>query len=168
MQLRASIKLPPTHPRTIGTGASVDLITTLEQEEIARLNRTIPDFAPGDTVIVSVNVVEGTRKRIQAYEGVVIAKRNRSLNSSFIVRKISSGEGVERSGRHGWWCRPHLSRTRAQRDEQRTRPSAKTVLTADLARSRWNLRALIAEAASRRQAAFSWPDENRACSRPAS
>jgi large subunit ribosomal protein L19 len=75
----------------------LDLIATLEQEEIARLNKTIPAFAPGDTVIVSVNVVEGTRKRVQAYEGVVIAKRNRGLNSSFIVRKISSGEGVERT-----------------------------------------------------------------------
>ena len=69
----------------------------LEQEEIIRLNRTIPAFAPGDTVIVNVNVVEGTRKRVQAYEGVVIAKRNRGLNSSFIVRKISNGEGVERT-----------------------------------------------------------------------
>ena len=57
----------------------------------------IPDFAPGDTVIVNVNVIEGERKRVQAYEGVVIAKRNRGLNSSFIVRKISSGEGVERT-----------------------------------------------------------------------
>jgi len=75
----------------------VDMIRILEQEEIARLNKTIPTFAPGDTVIVSVNVVEGTRKRLQAYEGVVIAKRNRSLNSSFIVRKISNGEGVERT-----------------------------------------------------------------------
>jgi large subunit ribosomal protein L19 len=75
----------------------VDLIRTLEQEEIARLGKTVPPFAPGDTVIVSVNVVEGTRKRVQAYEGVVIAKRNRGLNSSFIVRKISSGEGVERT-----------------------------------------------------------------------
>ena len=75
----------------------MDLIATLEQEEIARLNKTIPAFAPGDTVIVSVNVVEGTRKRVQAYEGVVIAKRNRGLNSSFIVRKISNGEGVERT-----------------------------------------------------------------------
>jgi large subunit ribosomal protein L19 len=74
----------------------MDLIKTLENEEIARLAKTIPSFAPGDTVIVSVNVVEGTRKRVQAYEGVVIAKRNRGLNSSFIVRKISSGEGVER------------------------------------------------------------------------
>ena len=75
----------------------MDLIQTLEHEEISRLNRTIPAFAPGDTVIVNVNVVEGTRKRVQAFEGVVIAKRNRSLNSSFIVRKIASGEGVERT-----------------------------------------------------------------------
>ena len=75
----------------------MDIIQTLEREEIARLGRAIPEFAPGDTVIVSVNVVEGTRKRLQAFEGVVIAKRNRSLNSSFIVRKVSSGEGVERT-----------------------------------------------------------------------
>ncbi len=75
----------------------MNLIQTLEQEEIARLNKTIPVYAPGDTVIVSVNVVEGTRKRMQAFEGVVIAKRNRGLNSSFIVRKISNGEGVERT-----------------------------------------------------------------------
>lgn len=75
----------------------MDLIQTLEQEEIARLNKTVPAFAPGDTVVVSVSVVEGTRKRLQAYEGVVIAKRNRGLNSSFIVRKISNGEGVERT-----------------------------------------------------------------------
>jgi large subunit ribosomal protein L19 len=75
----------------------MDLIRTLENEEIARLGKEIPEFAPGDTVIVSVNVVEGTRKRLQAYEGVVIAKRNRGLNSGFIVRKISNGEGVERT-----------------------------------------------------------------------
>ena len=75
----------------------MDIIQTLEREEIARLGRTIPDFAPGDTVVVNVNVVEGTRKRLQAFEGVVIAKRNRGLNSSFIVRKVSSGEGVERT-----------------------------------------------------------------------
>ena len=75
----------------------MDLISKLEQEEIARLGRKIPVFAPGDTVIVRVNVVEGDKKREQAYEGVVIAKRNRGLNSSFIVRKISSGEGVERT-----------------------------------------------------------------------
>ena len=84
----------PRHDRTENP---LNLIATLEQEEITRLNRTIPTFAPGDTVSVNVNVVEGTRKRVQAYEGVVIAKRNRGLNSSFIVRKISSGEGVERT-----------------------------------------------------------------------
>jgi large subunit ribosomal protein L19 len=75
----------------------MDLIGTLEQEEIKRLKKEVPDFAPGDTVIVSVNVVEGERKRVQAFEGMVIAKRNRGLNSSFIVRKVSSGEGVERT-----------------------------------------------------------------------
>jgi large subunit ribosomal protein L19 len=77
----------------------MNLIQKIEQEEIVRLtaNKTIPSFAPGDTVVVSVNVVEGSRKRTQAFEGVVIAKRNRGLNSSFIVRKISSGEGVERT-----------------------------------------------------------------------
>ena len=82
---------------TIEMDSLMNLIQTLEQEEIARLNKTIPDFNPGDTVIVSVNVVEGNRKRVQAYEGVVIAKRNRGLNSGFIVRKISNGEGVERT-----------------------------------------------------------------------
>jgi len=79
--------------------ANVNVISQLENEEVARLSakRTIPEFAPGDTVIVNVNVVEGTRKRVQAYEGVVIGRRNRGLNSSFVVRKISSGEGVERT-----------------------------------------------------------------------
>jgi large subunit ribosomal protein L19 len=75
----------------------MNLIEQLEQEEIARLGKTIPVFSPGDTVVVNVNVVEGERKRVQAYEGVVIAKRNRGLNSAFIVRKISAGEGVERT-----------------------------------------------------------------------
>ena len=75
----------------------MNLIAILEQEEIARLGKVIPNFAPGDTVVVSVNVVEGERKRTQAFEGVVIAKRNAGLNSSFIVRKVSSGEGVERT-----------------------------------------------------------------------
>ena len=75
----------------------MNLIQTLEQEEIARWGKTIPNFAPGDTVIVSVKVVEGARKRLQAYEGVVIAKRNRGINSAFTVRKISNGEGVERT-----------------------------------------------------------------------
>ena len=75
----------------------MNLIEKLEKEEIKRLGRKIPQFAPGDTVVVKVQVVEGDKKREQAYEGVVIAKRNRGLNSSFIVRKISSGEGVERT-----------------------------------------------------------------------
>ncbi|MBC7203359.1 MAG: 50S ribosomal protein L19 [Pusillimonas sp.] len=77
----------------------MDLIQQLEQEEIARLTNgePRPEFGPGDTVVVNVNVVEGNRKRVQAYEGVVIARRNRGLNSSFIVRKISSGEAVERT-----------------------------------------------------------------------
>ena len=75
----------------------MDIIQQLEQEEMARLAKTIPNFAPGDTVIVQVKVKEGNRERLQAYEGVVIAKRNRGLNSAFTVRKISSGEGVERT-----------------------------------------------------------------------
>ncbi|MFK7962816.1 MAG: 50S ribosomal protein L19 [Burkholderiaceae bacterium] len=75
----------------------MNLIQTLEQEEMTRLGAKHPEFAPGDTVVVNVNVVEGSRKRVQAYEGVVIGRRNRGLNSAFTVRKISSGEGVERS-----------------------------------------------------------------------
>ncbi|UCF76032.1 MAG: 50S ribosomal protein L19, partial [Betaproteobacteria bacterium] len=75
----------------------MDIIKQLEAEEMKRLAKRIPSFSAGDTVVVSVNVVEGERKRLQAYEGVVIAKRNRGINSSFIVRKISSGEGVERT-----------------------------------------------------------------------
>ena len=79
----------------------MNLIQILEQEEMARVTagKTIPSFRAGDTVVVNVNVVEGSRKRVQAFEGVVIARRNRGLNSSFIVRKISSGEGVERTFR---------------------------------------------------------------------
>ncbi len=76
----------------------MNLLETLEKEEIARLGKVIPNFAPGDTVIVNVHIVEGERKRTQAFEGVVIAKRKGStLNASFIVRKISAGEGVERT-----------------------------------------------------------------------
>jgi large subunit ribosomal protein L19 len=75
----------------------MNVIRQLENEEIARLGKQVPQFAPGDTVIVNVNVKEGDRKRVQAYEGVVIAKRSRGINSSFTVRKISSGEGVERT-----------------------------------------------------------------------
>lgn len=76
---------------------SNNILEQLEKEEIARLAKVIPVFAPGDTVIVNVNVVEGERKRVQAFEGVVIARRNRGIGSSFIVRKVSSGEGVERT-----------------------------------------------------------------------
>ena len=105
------------------TEIEMDLIQILEQEEIARVTagKTIPAFSAGDTVVVNVNVVEGSRKRVQAFEGVVIARRNRGLNSSFIVRKISSGEGVERTfqlyaptiasievKRHGDVCRSKL------------------------------------------------------------
>ena len=101
----------------------MNIIETLDKEEIARLTqgKTIPSFRAGDTVNVLVNVIEGTHKRTQAYEGVVIAVRNRGLNSSFIVRKISSGEGVERTfqtyspmiagievKRHGDVCRSKL------------------------------------------------------------
>ena len=75
----------------------MNLIQQLEQEEIARLGKNVPEFAPGDTVVVQVKVKEGNRERLQAYEGVVIAKRNRGLNSGFTVRKISFGEGVERT-----------------------------------------------------------------------
>ena len=74
-----------------------NIIETLEQEEIARLGKKIPKFSPGDLVKVGVNVVEGTRKRVQIFEGIVISRKNRGLNSSFIVRKISSGEGIERT-----------------------------------------------------------------------
>lgn len=69
------------------------VIDALEQEQ---MSKTVPAFSPGDTVVVQVKVREGTRERLQAFEGVVIAKRNRGLNSSFTVRKISHGEGVER------------------------------------------------------------------------
>ena len=77
----------------------MNLIDQLEMEEMERVmaGKTLPSFAPGDTVVVSMKVKEGTRERLQAYEGVVIAKRNRGLNSAFTVRKISAGEGVERT-----------------------------------------------------------------------
>ena len=75
----------------------MNVIEKLEQEEITRLGKKLPEFSPGDTVVVNVGVVEGERRRVQAYEGVVIAKKNRGINSSFTVRKVSSGEGVERT-----------------------------------------------------------------------
>jgi large subunit ribosomal protein L19 len=76
----------------------MNIIQQLEQEQIAKLQegKTLPEFAPGDTVRVLVRIKEGANERTQAYEGVCIARRNRSLNSSFTVRKISYGEGVER------------------------------------------------------------------------
>ena len=74
----------------------MNLIQQLEQEQIAKLNKTIPDFQPGDTVIVNVKVKEGERTRVQAYEGVCIARSGGGLHESFTVRKISYGEGVER------------------------------------------------------------------------
>lgn len=70
-----------------------NIIEEIEQEQ---MGREVPAFAPGDTVVVQVKVKEGNRERLQAFEGVVIAKRNRGLNSSFTVRKVSHGEGVER------------------------------------------------------------------------
>ena len=74
----------------------MNLIQQLEQEQIAKLGKTIPDFQPGDTVIVNVKVKEGERTRVQAYEGVCIARSGGGLHESFTVRKISYGEGVER------------------------------------------------------------------------
>jgi len=70
--------------------------TIIQQLEAEQMNKEIPQFGPGDTVVVQVKVREGDRERLQAFEGVVIAKRNRGLNSAFTVRKISYGEGVER------------------------------------------------------------------------
>jgi large subunit ribosomal protein L19 len=76
----------------------MDIIQQLEQEQVGKLTaeRPVPDFAPGDTVKVHLKVVEGTRERIQVFEGVVIGRKNRGVNSAFTVRKISYGEGVER------------------------------------------------------------------------
>ncbi|RUO60570.1 50S ribosomal protein L19 [Pseudidiomarina insulisalsae] len=73
---------------------SQNLIKAIEDEQ---MKKDLPDYAPGDTVVVNVKVVEGNRERVQAFEGVVIAKRNRGLHSSFTVRKVSNGEGVERT-----------------------------------------------------------------------
>jgi large subunit ribosomal protein L19 len=85
----------PAGSATAGDFA-MNIIQQLEQEQIAKLGKTIPQFDPGDTVIVNVKVVEGDRTRVQAYEGVCIARSGGGLNESFTVRKISYGEGVER------------------------------------------------------------------------
>ncbi len=75
---------------------AIDILAALDAEQVAKLNKTIPDFQPGDTVQVNVKVKEGERSRIQAYEGVCIARNGGGLQESFTVRKISYGEGVER------------------------------------------------------------------------
>lgn len=74
----------------------MNIIQQLEAEQVAQCKHEIPEFRAGDTVVVQVKVIEGSRERLQAFEGLVIAKRNRGLNSAFTVRKISNGEGVER------------------------------------------------------------------------
>lgn len=74
----------------------MNILQKFEQQQLDKLNATIPAFGPGDVVRVNVKVVEGTRERVQAYEGVCIARKNAGINSSFTVRKISYGEGVER------------------------------------------------------------------------
>lgn len=90
--------LPLTRDERIRTNWGMNLIQTLEAEQIAKLTaaRAIPDFRPGDTLKVGVKVVEGERTRVQNYEGVCIARANKGMGSSFTVRKISFGEGVER------------------------------------------------------------------------
>ena len=85
---------PATHERQ--TTTLVTAMNLLQQFEAAQISRTLPAFSPGDTVVVNVKVKEGNRERVQAYEGVVIAKKNAGLNSAFTVRKISHGTGVER------------------------------------------------------------------------
>ncbi len=83
--------------KTLGENRSQSIMNIIEELEKEQMSREVPHFAPGDTVVVQVKVREGNRERLQAFEGVVIAKRNRGLNSAFTVRKISHGEGVERA-----------------------------------------------------------------------
>ena len=92
--LLESMRLEGTNNRPIMNKPSIH--TLLQQFEAEQIQRQLPDFGPGDTVIVNVKVKEGNRERVQAYEGVVIGKKNAGLNSSFTVRKISHGYGVER------------------------------------------------------------------------
>ncbi len=82
--------------KRIAHGQVIVMSKIIESLEKEQMTRELPEFSPGDTVVVQVKVREGSRERLQAYEGVVIAKKNRGLNSSFTVRKISHGEGVER------------------------------------------------------------------------
>ena len=84
-------------PRTLEIGFEVTKNKFVLEAEAPQLRKDLPDFSPGDTVIVQSRVVEGSRERLQSYEGIVISKRNRGLGSSFIVRKDSNGVGVERT-----------------------------------------------------------------------
>ena len=93
----AALYLPPSVPRSCIPWILSQRKACLEKELLEAANKTLPSFKSGDTVVVQVKVKEGERVRLQSYEGVVIAKRNRGLNSAFIVRKISHGEGVERT-----------------------------------------------------------------------
>jgi large subunit ribosomal protein L19 len=95
---RPETLVSPQWPRRNGKGLNMNLIEQLEAEQAQKLiaGKKIPDFRPGDTVIVNVKVKEGERSRVQAYEGVVISRQGGGLNESFTVRKISYGEGVER------------------------------------------------------------------------
>jgi large subunit ribosomal protein L19 len=91
-----AIRVVKTPGETAGVFLDMNLIAELEAEQIKKLDKTIPEFQPGDTVVVNVRVKEGERTRVQAYEGVCIARAGSGLNESFTVRKISYGEGVER------------------------------------------------------------------------
>ena len=98
----------------------MNLIQQIEAEEIAKAAKTIPEFRAGDTVRVGVKVIEGDRSRVQMYEGVCIARSNRSINSNFTVRKMSFGEGVNlRKGRLGtWFCRAHWQSRQTRQGRQ--------------------------------------------------
>jgi large subunit ribosomal protein L19 len=85
-----------SYTKTLDENRSESIMNIIEELEKEQMDRDVPDFSPGDTVVVQVKVKEGNRERLQAFEGVVIAKRNRGLNSAFTVRKVSHGEGVER------------------------------------------------------------------------
>src|SRR5205085_1500058 len=91
-----AIRVVKTPGETAGVFLDMNLIAELEAEQIKKLDKTIPEFQPGDTVVVNVRVKEGERTRVQAYEGVCIARAGSGLNENFTVRKISYGEGVER------------------------------------------------------------------------
>ena len=103
----------------------MNIIQQLEQEQIAALGKTIPDFQPGDTVTVNVKVKEGERTRVQAYEGVCIARSGGGLNESFTVRKISYGEGVERAD-HPAEKAAKADASKANKDARKAEKAAKS------------------------------------------